>query len=180
MDASVVGLVGAAVGALGAVAGGWISALGQGRQQQRQLQADREYRREVARREAYGACIASTKLLSNAWWRFSDVVWNEQSTPEQWRAAFAEVHEAWTQFSTAVAAVAVAGPVTAAEAAEELRVAMYEWERAGMDWFAAARREGHGRLDEYSDRFQQAWQAKRAPDRAFQQAARRALGTEEP
>ncbi|MFF4053763.1 hypothetical protein ACFYZ5_44935 [Streptomyces chartreusis] len=118
--------------------------------------------------------------MSNAWWRFSDVVWNEQSTPEQWRAAFAEVHEAWTQFSTAVAAVAVAGPVTAAEAAEELRVAMYEWEKAGMDWFAAARREGHGRLDEYSERFQQAWQAIRAPDRAFQQAARKVLGTEEP
>ena len=166
MDASVVGLVGAAVGALGAVAGGWISVLGQGRQQQRQLRADREHRREAAHREAYGACIASTKLLSNAWWRLSELVWNEQSTQEQWRDAFAEVHEAWTQFSTAVAAVAVAGPVSVAQAAEEQRVAMYEWEKA------AARREGHGRLEEHSERFQQSWQAKRAPDRAFQQAAR--------
>lgn len=42
MEASVVGLVGTAIGALGAVAGGWVSVLGQGRQQQRQLRADRE------------------------------------------------------------------------------------------------------------------------------------------
>ncbi|MGW1041049.1 hypothetical protein [Streptomyces sp. NPDC002547] len=180
MDASVAGVVGAAIGALGAVAGGWVSVLGQGRQQQRQLQSDREQRREAARREAYGACIASTKVLSAAWWRFSDLVWDEQSTPEQWRASFAEVHEAWVQFSTAVAAVAVAGPVSAAEAADALRVAMYDWEKAGMDWFAAALREGHGRLPECDERFKQAWQAKRAPDRAFQQAARTALGTEQP
>ncbi|MGA5508962.1 hypothetical protein [Streptomyces umbrinus] len=179
MDASVVGLMGAAVGALGAAAGGLVAVRGQERQQQRQLRADREHRREAARREAYGACIASTKLLSNMWWRFADLVWSEQSTPEQWRTAFVGVHEAWTQFSTAVAAVTVAGPVAAAEAAEELRVAMYEWEMAGMDWYAAAQREGHGRLDEYAERFKQAWQAKRTPDRTFQQAARKALGTEE-
>ncbi|WP_406369690.1 hypothetical protein OG788_07770 [Streptomyces sp. NBC_00647] len=180
MDASVVGLAGTAIGALGAVAGGWVSVLGQGRQQQRQLHADREHRREAARREAYGACIASTKLLSNAWWRFANLVTNEQSTPDQWRAAFAEAHEAWTQFSTSVASVAVAGPVAAAEAAEHLRVVMYDWEKAGIDWLAAALREGHGRLDEHSERFQEAWQAKRAPDRAFQEAARKALGTEAP
>jgi hypothetical protein len=183
MDASVAGVagvVGAAIGVLGAVAGGWVSVIGQGRQQQRQLQAEREYRREAARREAYGTLIASTKLLSASWWRFSDLVWDEQSTPEQWRASFAEVHEAWVQFSTAVAAVAVAGPVVTAEAAEELRVPMYDWEKAGMDWFSAALREGHGRLTECDERFKEAWQAKRAPDRAFQQAARPALGTEEP
>lgn len=37
MDAGVAGVVGAAIGTLGAVAGGWVSVLGQGRQQQRQL-----------------------------------------------------------------------------------------------------------------------------------------------
>jgi hypothetical protein len=165
---------------LGAAAGGWVSVVGQGRQQQRQLHAEREYRREDARREAYGALIANTKLLSNAWWRVADLVTDEESAPEQWRVSFAEVHEAWVQFSTSVAAVVVAGPVAAAEAAEELRVAMYDWEMAGMDWFSAALREGHGQLPEYAERFKQAWQAKRVPDRAFQQAARRALGTEEP
>ncbi|MFE9435282.1 hypothetical protein [Streptomyces sp. NPDC006640] len=87
--------------------------------------------------------------MSNAWWRFADLVSNEQSAPGQWRAAFADVHEAWTQFSTSVAAVAVAGPVAAAAAAEQLCVAMYEGEKAGMDWFAAALRGGHGRLDEH-------------------------------
>lgn len=112
--------------------------------------------------------------------RFSDLVWDDRSAREEWRSSFAEAHQAWTDFSTAVAAVTVAGPVAAATAADELRVAMYEWERAGMDWYAAARREGHGRLDECYERFEQAWQAKRAPDRAFQHAARQALGTEEP
>lgn len=57
---------------------------------------------------------------------------------------------------------------------------MYNWEKAGMDWFAAALREGHGRIDEYSAGIHEAWQAKRAPDRAFQEAARKALGTEAP
>ncbi|MEW1569985.1 hypothetical protein AB0454_44715, partial [Streptomyces sp. NPDC093509] len=50
---------------------------------------------------------------------------------------------------------------------EGLRVVMYDWEKAGIDWLAAALREGHGRLDEHSERFHEAWQAKRAPDRAF-------------
>ncbi|OXY86547.1 hypothetical protein [Streptomyces diastatochromogenes] len=95
---------------------------------------------------------------------FSDLVWDEQSTPEQWRTGFAEAHKAWTQFSTA----------------EALRVAMYDWEKVGMDWFAAALREGHGRLDEFDERFKQAAEAKRAPDRAFQQAAQDALGTQHP
>jgi len=180
MDASAAGVVGAAIGALGAVAGGWVSVLGQGRAQQRQLESDREYRREAARREAYGGLIACTKLLSAAWWRFSDVLWNEQSTPEQWRASFAEAHEAWTRFSTAVAAVVVVGPVSAAEAAEVLRVAMYDWEKAGMDWLAAALREGHGQADECTERFNRSAEAKRSPDRAFQHAAQVALGTEHP
>lgn len=174
------GLEGTAISALGSVAGGLVAVLGQGRQQQGQLQAYREHRREAARWEAFGACIASTKLLSNAWWRFANLVTNEQSTPDQWRAAFAEAHEAWTQFSTSVAAVAVAGPVGAADAAEDLRVVMYDWEQAGIAWLAAALREGHGRLDEHFERFHKAWQAKRVPDRVFCEAARRALGTEAP
>ncbi len=85
--------------------------------------------------------------------------------------------QAWTQFSTAVADVVVVGPVAASDAAEALRVAMYDWEKVGMDWFAAALREGHGRLDEHDERFKQAAKAKRVPERAFQQAARAALGT---
>ncbi|MFD3843215.1 hypothetical protein ACFWWC_44450 [Streptomyces sp. NPDC058642] len=165
MHASVVGAVGTALGALGAVAGGWVSVIGQGRQRNRQLHADREHRCEAARREAYGALIASTKLLSAAWWRFSGVVWNEQSTPEQWRASLGEAaHEAWTRFSTAVA-----GPVSAADAADELRLAMYGWEKTGMDWFAAALREGHGQLPDCYERFKQAWQEKRCSRKVCRQ-----------
>ncbi|MFJ7305241.1 hypothetical protein [Streptomyces sp. NPDC099088] len=52
-------------------------------------------------------------------------------------------------------------------------MAMYDWEKAGMGWLAAALREGHGRLDEHSARFHEARQAKRAPYRAFQEAAQK-------
>ncbi|MFD5717235.1 hypothetical protein [Streptomyces sp. NPDC127036] len=106
------------------MAGGWISVLGQGCQQQRQLQADREHRREAARREASGACIASTKLLSNAWWRFANLVTSEQSTLDQLAGWLCGSARGVGRFSTSVAAVAVAGPVAAAGAAEQLRVAM--------------------------------------------------------
>ncbi|XUL85473.1 hypothetical protein ACQ86D_01215 [Streptomyces galilaeus] len=70
-----------------------------------------------------GSCssTASTKLLSAACRRLSDVVRNEHSTPEQWRVSFAEAHEVWSRFSSAVAAVVVVGPLSAA-AAEVLRV----------------------------------------------------------
>lgn len=109
----------------------------------------------------------------NAWWRFANLVTSEQSTLDQLAGCLCEAHEAWGRFSTSVAVVAVAGPVAAAKAAEQLRVAMYDWERAWMDWLAAALREGHGRLDEHSARFHEARQAKRAPYRAFQEAAQK-------
>ncbi|SOE32551.1 hypothetical protein [Streptomyces sp. OK228] len=57
---------------------------------------------------------------------------------------------------------------------------MYELEVVGMDWFGAALREGHGYLDGWEQCFKQAAEAKREPDRAFQKAAREALGTERP
>jgi hypothetical protein len=44
----------------------------------------------------------------------------------------------------------------------------------------AALREGHGHLGGWKERFKQAAEAKREPDRAFQKAAREALATERP
>lgn len=115
------------------MAGGRVSVFGQERSQWRQLQYAREHRRE-----AYSGLIASPKLLSAVCRRLSDVVRNDQSTPEQWQVSFAEAHEVWSRFSSAVAAVVVAGPLSAAAAAEVLRVAMYDCEKAGMDWLEAA------------------------------------------
>lgn len=104
------------------------------------------------------------------------------SDEEEWRVGFAEAHDAWVRFSeaVAVAAVSVAGPRTVVEAADTLRGAMYDLEVVGMDWFGAALREGQGHLGGWEQGFKQAAQAKREPDRAFQKAAREALGTERP
>ncbi|MFF2503532.1 hypothetical protein ACFVTY_09170 [Streptomyces sp. NPDC058067] len=180
MDASVAAVVGAAIGSLGGLGGAWLSVLGQGRQQRRQREAERERWRDEMRRESYNACIAGAKQLSAAWWKFSDCAWNEHSTPEDWRAAFADAHDAWTQFSTAVAAVTVAGPKPVADAADELRSAMYDLEVEGMRWFSAALHEESGRLTAHDQRFKRVAEAKREPDHAFQHAARVALGTELP
>ncbi|MCX4816612.1 hypothetical protein OG601_39085 [Streptomyces sp. NBC_01239] len=70
--------------------------------------------------------------------------------------------------------------MSAVAAAEVPRAAMYDWERAGMTWLAAALREGEGRVDEHAEPFNRSGEAKRAPDRAFQHAAQVALGTERP
>ncbi|MFJ1602568.1 hypothetical protein ACIOHS_04230 [Streptomyces sp. NPDC088253] len=53
---------------------------------------------------------------------------------------------------------------------------MYALEVVGMDWFGAALREGHGHLGGWEQRFKQAAEAKREPDRAFQKAARELSG----
>ncbi|MFD6995076.1 hypothetical protein ACFWA5_02080 [Streptomyces mirabilis] len=173
-------VMGAAIGALGGLGGGWLALLGQGRQQQKQRETERERWRDELRRDAYSACIASTKQLSAAWWKFADRVRKDGSDEEEWRVGFAEAHDAWVRFSEAVAAVSVAGPRTVVEAADTLRGAMYDLEVVGMDWFGAALREGHEHLGGWEQRFKQAAEAKREPDRAFQKAAREALGTERP
>ncbi|CAM5486524.1 hypothetical protein GCM10010329_68270 [Streptomyces spiroverticillatus] len=180
MDAGTAAILGAAIGALGGLGGGWLTVFGQGRHQRRQQAAERERWRNELRRDAYNTCIASMKRLSASWWKFSDQMWSENSTPEQWQSAFVEAHDAWTQFSAAVAAVAVAGPHRVVDAADQLRSAMYDLEKCGLHWYRAAQSQGHGRLDENSFRFRQAMNAKKAPDRAFQKAAREALGTEQP
>ncbi|MEV3853143.1 hypothetical protein AB0J38_02330 [Streptomyces sp. NPDC050095] len=180
MDASVAAVLGAAIGSVGGLGGAWLSVLGQGRQQRHQREAERERWRDEMRRETYNACIAGGKQLSAALWKFSDSAWDEHSTPEDWRAAFVDAHDAWTQFSTAAAAVTIAGPKAVADAADTLRRAMYDLDMEALRWFEAALREGNGRLSAHGEQFDRAAEAKRAPDRAFQYAARVALGTELP
>ncbi|MGW5200787.1 hypothetical protein [Streptomyces spiralis] len=180
MDASAAAVMGAAIGALGGLGGGWLTVLGQGRQQRSQREAELERWRDEMRRDAYNAGTASVKRLSAAWWRLSDRVWQEGSTPEEWREGFAGAHDAWVQFSSDIAAVTVAGPRSVADAADTLRRAMYDLQVAGMEWLDAALREGHGCLEACDERFKRAAEAKREPDRAFQKAAREALVTEQP
>ncbi|MCL2550531.1 MAG: hypothetical protein FWE15_10025 [Actinomycetia bacterium] len=178
MDASAVAVIGTAVGTIGGLGGSWLSMLGQSRQHRQQARDERERWREEIRREAYNTFIATAKQLSAAWWRAADQLWEEGSGPDDWQARFLEAHAAWAQFSTAAAAVSVAGPSDVADAADDLRKAMSEWEMVGTAWSHAAIRGGQGRLDDFDVRFKAAAEAKRAPDRAFQQAARKALGTD--
>lgn len=178
MDASAAAVIGAAVGTLGGLGGGWLSLLGQSRQHRQQQLDERERWRDEMRREAYNTFIATAKRLSAAWWKAADQLWDSGGAPADWQARFLEAHDAWVQFSTAAAAVSVAGPRAVADAADDLRRAMSEWESVGTAWSHEAIRSGTGRLDDFDSRFKAAAEAKRVPDRAFQLAAREALGTD--
>lgn len=56
---------------------------------------------------------------------------------------------------------------------------MTAWDNIGKVWFREALRNGASQPDQFKVRFDTAAEAKRAPDRAFQAAARKALGTED-
>ncbi|MFJ1757818.1 hypothetical protein [Kitasatospora sp. NPDC088134] len=178
MDAGVAAVVGAAVGVLGGAASGWMVLVGQARQQGRQQDFDRRRRLEEVRREAYSACISTSKQVSACWWRVAAVLRMDGSTVEQWDAAAAEAHAAWSPFSAAVATVTVVGPASVARAAEELRRSMLALDRAAVAWHEAARAAGRGGLPVLDERYMAAVAAKRRPGAAFQQAARSALGAD--
>ena len=131
------------------------------------------------RRDAYHSYVAGAKQLSAAWRRAYIKLRESDSTPADWQVCFAEAHDAWVEFSTAAAVVSIAGPRAVADAADELRGAMAAWEEVVMPWIRQAVRDGDSRFDDFKDRFDDAAEAKRAPDKAFQEAARRALGTED-
>ncbi|MDO0936523.1 hypothetical protein QQY66_34250 [Streptomyces sp. DG2A-72] len=176
MDGATAAVIGAAIGALGGVSGSWLTALAQ-RSQRRD--DERRWRADI-RREAYTDYISTTKQLSAAQWRMAECLWAQDSTPDQWRSAFREVHDAWAAFSTAAAAVTVTGPSAVAHAADALRTAMSDIQNATMDWLTGAHTAGHGRLEESDVRFQAVAKAKQPLDKAFQAAARAALDTEHP
>ncbi|MEU6257100.1 hypothetical protein [Streptomyces sp. NPDC047043] len=171
-------VIGAAVGAVGGLGGGWLSVVGQFRHHRAQQHAARERWRDEMRRDAYTAYLAATRQLNAAWWKMADQLAAQGSTPAEWQAAFTETHDAWARFSTASSAVAVAGPRTVATTAADLHRAMREWEMIGVEWARAAIRDGMGHVTEYHARFEAAASAKQTPLAAFQQAAREALKTE--
>ncbi|WP_331733144.1 hypothetical protein OG948_60280 (plasmid) [Embleya sp. NBC_00888] len=120
MDGSEAAILGAAIGAIAGLGGGWPTVLGQGRHLREQQRADRESRRDDLRRDAYHACIDASQHLSTALWRLTDQFRRDADTPTQWQAALDEAHDAWTRFGAASAAVTVAGPRPVADAADTL------------------------------------------------------------
>ena len=178
MDAGVAAVIGAAIGTIGGLSGGVLTAVSQGGQQRRQRQIDRERRLEEVRRDAYTAYINSSKQVSAAWWRLNDRLCEKDGSAERQQEAAEEAFAMWAPFSAAAAAVTVSGPGYVADAADVLRQAMYELDMAGMAWHEAVRQGGDIDLKVFGDRFNEAAEAKRAPANAFQAAARKALGAE--
>ncbi|MGW7066817.1 hypothetical protein ACWGII_15260 [Streptomyces sp. NPDC054855] len=166
-------ILGAAIGAVG----GLLTLSTQLRTVDAQHRA--EEKRWVAdlRRETYTSFVTCAKELSNAVWKASDLL-HREGTVEDWESARSSVHDAWTQFSAAAAAVTIAGPHFVAVAAEDLREALRQWELLTGVWIRAAIEGGTGRLDEHDARFMAAFEAKKPLEAAFQTVARRALDTE--
>ncbi|MCI3276264.1 hypothetical protein [Streptomyces cylindrosporus] len=152
--------------------------IGQSRQQQQQQLSELERWRYGIRQAAYNACIASTKQLSSAWRAAAHQFRDQASTPAECQVCFDATLTAWAQFSSAVASVAVAGPQEAVDAVDQLREAMREWDWIGTSWFQEIKRSGLGCYEEFDAPFTAAIVAKQVPERAFQETARRALGTD--
>ena len=128
------------------------------------------------RRSAYQELATTTKQLSRELWQASDLLIDPKSKPADWQAQFNVAHEAWTRFSAAVAAVSIAGPAQASDAADVLRAAMREWDMIVNEWTSAATSSRVGELKLLQERFDAAARSKRPADKAFQMAARHALG----
>ncbi|MGW0903321.1 hypothetical protein [Streptomyces sp. NPDC002853] len=109
MEAGVAAILGAAIGAVGGLGGGLLTLSTQLRTVDAQHRA--EEKRWVAdlRRETYTSFVTCAKQLSNAVWKASDLLHGEGAV-EDWEGARSSVHDAWTQFSAAAAAVTIAGP----------------------------------------------------------------------
>ncbi|MEU3739915.1 MULTISPECIES: hypothetical protein [unclassified Streptomyces] len=177
MDASVAAILGAAIGAVGGVGGGLLTLSTQLRSLDAQHRAEEKRWLADVRREAYTGFVTCAKQLSNAVWKASDLLHGEGGV-DDWESARRSVHDAWTEFSAASAAVTMAGPHTVAAAAEDLREALRQWELLTGTWIRAAIQQGTGQLAEYERQFMAGFEAKKPLEVAFQVAARRALGTD--
>ncbi|MFI8875800.1 hypothetical protein [Streptomyces sp. NPDC055243] len=174
MDGSTATVLGTFIGALGGVSGGWLTVLSQSRQQR----AEHARWRDEARRDAYSTYLSTAKQLSAALWKMSDLLGDDGSAPDERQAGFVRAHDAWTEFSSAAAAVSVVGPRPVADAADVFRQAMYDWDMIGLAWYEAAGASRREHLEEFNERFLAAARAKRQLDKNFQTAARTALNTE--
>lgn len=129
MDEATAAVTGAAIGAIGGLSGGWLTA----RSQRGQIRAEHARWRDEQRRQSYTLFVTAGKQLSGAQWKLSDCLWEPGTGSADWQAQFTLMHDAWSAFSSAAASVTVVGPRAAAEAAEEHRAAMLAVQRTAMD-----------------------------------------------
>ncbi|AVV42123.1 hypothetical protein C6376_12460 [Streptomyces sp. P3] len=177
MDASVVGVFGAVVGALGGLGGGWISVNGQRRHQREQLLEERSKRVHDARIEAYAAYMSAVRVLNGVLWKLFDELTAPRTSPDTWRDCLFEMHQSWVDLSATASRVCMIGPTRVSTEAELLHDAMRAWHVLCAEWARDSIRAGSVRGDQQA-RFREAADAKRVQIGVFQETARRALGTD--
>lgn len=177
MDASVVGICGAIVGALGGLGGGWISINGQRRHQREQLLEERSRRVHDARIEAYTAYISTVRALNGMLWKLFDELTAPGTSSDAWRDCLIEIHQGWVDLSATASRVCMMGPTSVAAKAESLHDAMRAWHLICTEWARDSIRTGSVHGDQQA-RFRAAADAKRAQIRVFQETARQALRTD--
>lgn len=173
MDSGIAAVIGAAVGAVGGLGGSLFTMLGQ-RGQQR---ADRDRWRDDMRRQAYTALLDCCERLAAGWWVAADTLRTNGADEAVREERYLRAHELWTEFSSAVAAVSVAGPSQVTAAAEPLISALFELDAAGTDWRDALRSGRQRGLSRWEERFDAAMEAIQAPRANFRRAVREALDT---
>lgn len=178
MDAGVAGVVGAAVGVLGGLGTAVVSFLSQSAQQRRQQVVEREVRLEQGRREAYLACIETSKGITGDWWKLVNCLLSSARTPELCKEYAEAAQHGWVVFTKSADAVCVAGPNAMAAAVQALREAMWAMDRAGTDWYECVRSGDVDRLAACEAGFREAEQARTDQGFVFLAAARRALSAE--
>ncbi|WP_167738913.1 hypothetical protein [Streptomyces ossamyceticus] len=177
MDAAVVGVFGAVVGALGGLGGGWISINGQRRHQREQLLEERSRRVHDARIEAYTAYISAVRVLNGMLWTLFDELTAPRTSPDVWRDCLIEIHQGWVDLSATASRVCMMGPTVVATKAELLHDAMRAWHVICTEWARESIRAGSVHGDQQA-RFREAADAKRSQIRVFQETARQALRTD--
>ncbi|MFD8294875.1 hypothetical protein ACFV13_01450 [Streptomyces bauhiniae] len=178
MDAGLAGVIGAAVGVLGGAGTGLIALLGQNSQQRRQRAIDRETRLEQTRREAYLACIETSKHVTADWWKLVNCLLADGSSPEQHERYATEAQHGWVTFTKTADAVSMAGPNEMAEVVQSLREAIWRMDRAGTAWYECVRSADTANFAACEREFRVAEAARTQQGFLFLAAARRALMTE--
>ncbi|WP_413758982.1 hypothetical protein [Streptomyces sp. MMBL 11-3] len=177
MDASVAGVLGAIVGAIGGLGGGWISVNGQKRYQREQLLEDRFRRVHDARIEAYATYVSAVRALNGVLWKLFDEMTAPMTSPDAWQECLFEMHQAWVDLSASASRVCMIGPSKVAIEAELLHDAMRAWHVLCAEWARDSIQAGSVQGDKQAQ-FREAADAKRLQISVFQGTARQALRTD--
>ncbi|MYT75731.1 MULTISPECIES: hypothetical protein [unclassified Streptomyces] len=155
-----------------------MSSLSQNAQQRQQQTVEREARLEQGRRDAYLACIETSKGITADWWKLVNCLLSSDRTPELCRQYAETAQHGWVVFTKSADAVCIAGPNAMAAAVQALRESMWTMDRAGTEWYECVRSGGVDRLAACEAAFREAERTRTDQGFVFLAAARRALAAE--